>query len=476
MGVNTRELVLDILLSLEREEDYSHRLIKAVLDKYNYLDGRDRAFIKRLAEGTLERGLELDYYLNQYSTLPVGRMRPLIRCLMRMSVYQILYMDAVPDSAVCNEACKLAAKRGLGKLKGFVNGVLRTISRNKENLSLPDEKADPLLYDSVKYSMPRWLVELWQKEYGREIARRILKGLLEIHPVSMRFSLNMPEAERERVCASMREEGMEVEPSPCLPYVYLVRHAEGVETLPGFRDGICTIQDVSSALAVEAAGITPGDFVVDVCAAPGGKSLLAAEKASEGRVLARDLSWEKLARIEENAELMRVCNIQTQLFDGTRTDESLLGKADVVLLDVPCSGLGVMGKKRDIKYRVKPEDLESLQALQRQIVKASAGYVKPGGTLLYSTCTIHSKENQAMVRFLTEELELEPVSLEGVLPDNVLEMKRRVAAQMKEGGTEPPVSLTEAQEAACIQLLPGFLEADGFFIARFRKSPEENER
>lgn len=464
-----RELALDILLSLEREEDYSHRLIKGALDKYDYLESRDKAFVKRLTEGTLERGLELDYYLDRCSSVPVGRMRPLIRCLMRMSVYQILYMDAVPDSAVCNEACKLAAKRGFGKLKGFVNGVLRAISRNKEKLPLPDEEAHPLLYDSVKYSMPQWLVELWQKEYGREITRKILKGLLAIHPVSMRFALNVTQAQRESAQASMREKGIETKQSPYLPYVYLAEHLDGVEALPEFRDGMCTIQDVSSALAVEAAGIAQGDFIVDVCAAPGGKSLLAAEKAGAGRVLARDVSQEKLDRIVRNAERMKVCNIQTELFDAACTDESLLGKADVVLLDVPCSGLGVIGRKRDIKYRIKPESLESLQELQRRIVKASAGYVKPGGTLLYSTCTIHSGENQAMVRFLTEELGFEPASLEGVLPGNVLEGKRQAAMQMKESGMKPPVPLTEAQEAACIQLLPGFLEADGFFIARFRK-------
>jgi len=469
VGVNARELVLDMLLSLEREEDYSHRLIKAVLDKYDYLESREKAFIKRLTEGTLERGLELDYYLNHYSSLPVDKMRPLIRCLMRMSVYQLVYMDAVPDSAVCDEACKLAARRGFGKLKGFVNGVLRTISRNKERLPLPDEDRDPVLYDSVKYSMPRWLVELWQREYGREITGEILEGLLRIRPVSLRFSLNVPEAERERLRALMGEMGMEAQPSPYLPWVCLVRGAEGAENLPGFREGKCTVQDISSVLAVKAAGIRETDFVVDVCAAPGGKSILACEMAGKGRVLARDLSEEKIARIRENGARMKAGNIEIQAFDGTRTDESLLGKADVVLLDVPCSGLGVMGKKRDIKYRIKPENLESLQALQRQIARASAGYVKPGGTLLYSTCTIHSKENQAMVRFLTEELDFEPVSLKEVLPESILEGKRRTALRMRESGTMPAVPLTEAQEAACIQLLPGILEADGFFMARFRR-------
>lgn len=472
VGVNARELVLDILLSLEREEDYSHRLIKAVLDKYDYLEGREKAFIKRVAEGTLERGLELDYYLDRFSSLPVGKMRPLIRCLMRMSVYQLLYMDNVPDSAVCDEACKLAAKRGFERLKGFVNGVLRAISRKKDELPLPDEKTEPVLYDSVKYSMPRWLVELWRQEYGQEVARTILEGLMAIRPVSLRFRLGIPEAERGRLCALMREKGMTVEQSPYLPYVYLVGHAEGVEMLPGFREGMCTIQDISSALAVEAAQIRPEDFVIDVCAAPGGKSLLAAEKAARGRVLARDLSQDKLARIAENIARMRAGNIQAQVYDATRADEALLGKADVVLLDVPCSGLGVMGKKRDIRYRVKPEDLKSLQALQRQIVKASASYVKPGGTLLYSTCTIHSGENQEMARFIARELGFEPVSLEGVLPEEVLAAKRQVAARMRESGRKAPVPLTEAEDAACVQLLPGFLEADGFFIARFRRKTD----
>lgn len=469
MGVNTRELALDILIALDRQEDYSHRLLKAVLDKYDYLEGREKAFIKRLTEGTLERGLELDYYLNQYSTLSVGKMRPLIRCLMRMSVYQLLYMDAVPDSAVCNEACKLAAKRGFGRLKGFVNGVLRQISRNKNRLPLPDQERNPVLHDSIQYSMPEWLVELWQREYGREITQRILQGLLAIHPVSLRFARSVSRMEQERLCTSMREMGIEIEESPYLPYVYLAKHAEGMENLPGFQEGMCTIQDVSSVLAVVAAGIEDTDFVVDVCAAPGGKSILAAEMASRGKVLARDLSEEKLGRIAENVNRMKAENIEIQIFDGTQTDESLLGKADVVLLDVPCSGLGVMGKKRDIKYRIKPENLDSLQNLQRQIVRASAGYVKPGGTLLYSTCTIHSGENQAMVRFLTGELGFEPVSLEEILPAQVLAMKRYVAAQMQESGIEPTVPLTEAEEASCIQLLPGLQDADGFFLARFRR-------
>ena len=466
--MNTRELALDTLLALERGEDYSHRLVKAVLDKYDYLDARDKSFVKRVTEGTLERQLELDYYLDGRSRLPVRKMRPLIRCLLRMSVYQLLYMDSVPDSAVCNEACKLAAKRGFQNLKGFVNGILRNISKEKGSMPLPDEKRNPLEYLSVKYSMPEWFVELWQDEYGREITETILKSLLEVHPVSLRFSTSLSKEERKRLRSRIRNAGMELNRSRYLSDVYLLEHGE-LSALPGFKEGMCTVQDVSSALAVEAAEIGEGDFVVDVCAAPGGKSILAAEKAWGGKVLARDISEEKIGRTEENIRRMHVENIEMEVFDGTRTDEALVGKADVVLLDVPCSGLGVMGKKRDIKYRMTRENAESLTELQKQIVRASAPYVRPGGTLVYSTCTIHRQENEDMVRYLTQELAFEPVSLAGILPEELLGDKRCLQEELRRAGKEYAAGLTDAEYDACIQLLPGYMEADGFFMARFIK-------
>ena len=175
MAENIRELALEVLLALEKKDvrtgnEFSSRLITGTLDKYDYLDARDKAFFKRVTEGTIERQLELDYYLNAFSSLPADKMKPFIRCLLRLSVYQLLYMDNVPDSAVCNEACKLAAKRGFRALKGFVNGVLRNISRSKDSLPLPDVDREPVKYFSVKYSMPEWLVELWLEEYGREAA------------------------------------------------------------------------------------------------------------------------------------------------------------------------------------------------------------------------------------------------------------------------------------------------------------------
>ena len=474
MAENIREIALDALLVLEKSDEYSHHLVRAVLDKYAFLPARDRAFFKRVVEGTVERRLELDYYLESYSSLPPKKMKPLIRCLLRMSVYQLCCMDSVPDRAVCDEACKLAAKRGFRNLRGFVNGVLRTISREKNALPLPRRDQEPIRFLSVKYSMPEWLVRLWLDEYGIEITETLLGGLMEIHPVCLRFRTDLSGNRREELLDSLRRTGAVLRQSAYLPYMYFLESgpkdgmAGGMNSLPGFASGELTVQDVSSALAVEAAGIGKDDFVIDVCAAPGGKSILAAEKAA--RVLARDISEEKADLIRENIARMGTGNIEVQVFDGREFDESLQGTADVVLLDVPCSGLGVIGKKRDIKYRVTPEGLEALRELQRDIVRCAGRLVKPGGTLAYSTCTINRAENEEMVRFIASLPEFVPVSLEDRLPSGLLEQKRRLEELLehnKGAAGETGTKLSDKEKAACIQLLPGYMESDGFFIALF---------
>lgn len=473
MWENIREIALDALLTLEKQADYSNRLIGNVLNKYDYLPGREKAFLKRLMEGTLERRIELDYWLNRVSSVPVTKMKPLIRELLRMSLYQMLYMDGVPDSAVCNEACRIAVKRGFGGLKGFVNGVLRNLARQKGTLSLPDERKEPLRYLSVKYSMPEWIAAGWLEEYGMQITETILEGLMKVHPVSLRFRWDLSEETRQKLLKEFSAQGAVCRQSGILPYVYSLEGVYGVEKLPGFAQGLVTVQDVTSALAVEAAGICPGDFVVDVCAAPGGKSLLAAEKGA--KVLSRDRTEEKAELIRQAACRMRADGVQVQVYDGRETDQDLLGRADKVFLDVPCSGLGVMGRKRDIKYRADKEKLPALEALQRQIVDASWRYVKPGGILLYSTCTINPGENEAMVKYLCETLPFEPEDLDPFLPRELAAYREQFPALLESRGKAPRIPLDERQRRACIQFLPGFTEGDGFFIARFRRRESEKE-
>ncbi len=430
MAENTREIVLDMLLAIERGEEYSHKLIKAVLDKYDYLEARDKAFMKRLTEGTIEKKLQMDYVIDQISSVPARKMKPLIRCLMRMSAYQILYMDSIPDSAVCNEAVKLAVKRKFQNLKGFVNGVLRSLVREKGQIRWPDREREYEKWLQVTYSMPEWLVRLWIEEYGAERTESMLAGIEKIHPVSIRFCAALDKKARLEYIAQMESCGVKVTPSPYLEKAFLLEKVDGIASLPGYEEGAFTVQDVSSMLAVEAAQIRSGDFVVDVCAAPGGKSLLAAEKA--GKVLSRDVSFDKLALIEENAERMHADNLTVMQWDATLTDEALVEKADVVLMDVPCSGLGVMGKKRDIKYHVTPEGLEEIVGLQKAIVSASWQYVKPGGILLYSTCTVRREENEQMCEWICEQF---------------------------------PFSQEESR-----QFYPGEDACDGFFYARLRRN------
>lgn len=455
--MNIRELVLDMLLEMERERVYSNLLIRRVLDKYDDLPGKDKAFIKRVTEGTLERRIQIDYIMDQFSKTPSGKMKPLIRNLLRMSVYQILFMDAVPDSAACNEAVKLAAKRKFQSLKGFVNGVLRNIAREKDMILsaggkegfYPDREKEPLAYLSVFYSMPEYFIVMWLEEYGMERTEKMLQAMLEVRPVTIRIRELLTEKEKEALLRDMGEAGIGAEQHPYLPYAYMLEHAEGVRNIPGFDEGLFAVQDVSSMISVECAGIEKGSFVVDVCAAPGGKSAHGAEKTGEkGRVLARDISEEKVDMIRENAERLRLENIEAEVFDATEYDAELDGKADVVLADVPCSGLGILGRKRDIKYHMTRETLAELPGIQRKILEKAQRYVKPGGILVYSTCTIRREENEENVRWFLEKF-----------PFQGEDISRNVAH----------IPQTGTAADGYLQLLPGIHNADGFFIAVFRR-------
>lgn len=448
-GVNARGLVLDILMETEKGQEYVNLLLKSVLDKYNYLDSRDKAFIKRLTEGVTERRLQLDYILGRFSKLPLSKCKPLIRNLLRMGAYQILFMDNVPDSAACNEAVKLAVSRHFQQLKGYVNGVLRSLAREKDKLEWPDKEKEPVRYLSVMYSMPEWIVRMWLADYGPEAAEQILAGLLEPRPVTIRLAQKLTDEERTALLKELEDSGAGPVPHPYLPYAYMLHKAEGVASLPGFDRGLFTVQDVSSMLVTECAlhGREHADFLLDVCAAPGGKAVHAAERlAGRGRVEARDVSSYKAGLILENAGRMGLSNLEVKVWDATVPDESMIAAADVVLADLPCSGLGVIGRKADIKYRATPESLREVAALQRRILTRAAACVKPGGTLIYSTCTINKEENEEQAVWFADSFPFSFRSLDGGLPE-VLRDKRSAAGMC--------------------QLLPGIHKTDGFFIAAF---------
>ena len=345
-SVNTRELILEMLLEITSGKEYSHLVVRNVLDKYNYLRSEDKSFIKRICEGTLERMIQIDYILNEFSNTKVNKMKPVIRNILRMSVYQILFMDAVPDSAACNEAVKLAEKKKFHQLKGFVNGVLRTISRQKDAISYPKRENDIGLYLSIQYSMPEWIVKKWLQEYDVQIVEQILQGLLKEHLVTVRIDENLQDQEKLGLLEEIRNTGITIYEHPYLPYAYQLEHMEGTLNLPGFQEGLITIQDISSMLVSEVAGIRKGNLVIDVCAAPGGKSLHAACKLKgTGRVEARDLTDYKVNLIRQNIERMQYTNIEAMEADALICQKEMQETADILFADLPCSGLGVIGKK-----------------------------------------------------------------------------------------------------------------------------------
>ncbi|HJA31613.1 MAG TPA: 16S rRNA (cytosine(967)-C(5))-methyltransferase RsmB [Candidatus Eisenbergiella pullicola] len=447
--MDVRETALEILLEAEKTGAFAENLLRDALEKYDYENPRQKALLKRLTEGTLERLLTLDFCLDSVSSVKTERMKPLIRCLLRLSAYQILFLESVPDRAACSEAVRLAKKRGFSRLSGFVNGVLRSLAREKGSFVWPDARKEPVRALSVAYSVPEWIVSLWIGQYGQERTEKMLKALLIPRPVTIRFRSDITEKRREETVARFRERGITAERHPLYPGAWTLDGCEGVASLPGFSEGQFYAQDVSSMLAVETAGILPGMRIIDLCGSPGGKAVLAAEKAGrEGRVLTGDISEKKTARIWENAERMRCENLEIRVWDAGRKQPGLEKWADVVLADVPCSGLGVLGRKKEIRYRVQPEDLMALRKLQREILTASADYVRPGGVLLYSTCTVNREENEEMVRFLTESFPFEAESLDPWLPECLH------SRETKEGGC---------------QLFAGDFNTDGFFMARLRR-------
>ena len=373
-SVNLRAVVLDILMEINEKGEFSHLLINNALTKYQYLDKNKRAFISRLSLGTIENRIELDYIIGQFSKTPVRKMKPLIRNICEMSVYQIIYMDNIPDSAVCNEAVKLATKRGFTGLKGFVNGVLRNIARNKDNITYPDRNKDIEQYLSVKYSMPLWIVRMWHSQLGIDKTEKILAGFKQEKKTYVRC--NTAKAPVEEIKRILSQENVSVADVEGIPYALEIKDYDYIAGLKSFRDGLYQIQDISSMTAGYMTGFKAGDTVIDVCAAPGGKSVNAAiSVGTDGKVYSRDVSDYKAGLIEENISRLGLNNIEVQVKDALVMDESMREKADVVIADLPCSGLGVMGRKPDIRYNITEDKLVSLKELQQSILSVVQAYV-----------------------------------------------------------------------------------------------------
>lgn len=450
MAVNEREVVLDMLLSL-REGKLSHTILKDTLDSYLYLDKSSRGFITRLYEGSIEKRLYLDFIIDGYSKTPVKKMKPIIMLLLEISVYQLFFMDRVPDSAAINEAVKLAKKRGLTGLSGFVNGVLRNIARNKENIALPDKNKDLIKYLEIKYSTPKAVVEHFINDYGSEKTEEILEAFEEKRPLVARATKN-----REELIKKLDAEGVRVSTDTIFPESLKILELDSLSYLESFEEGDFVIQDESSQFIGKIVGLPKGARVLDLCAAPGGKSLLFAEMEEVDEIISCDISESKTELIEENVRRIGVSKIKTKVNDASLYNPDFLEGFDLVICDLPCSGLGVMGRKRDIKYNVTEDKIRELAKLQRTILENAVRYVKKGGRLIYSTCTMTKAENEENFTFISE--------FKGFSAVDFSDKIRGYVDRYKDGER-----LVNEAKKGFIRLIPGELGTDGFFVSEYMR-------
>lgn len=464
-GQKVRKLALCIIMdTMEKGAKLNEELLRQQ-EIYQYLPKKERAFLNRLTRGCVERCLTLDYVINRYSSRNTEKMKPLIRNILRMGTYEILFMEKVPDRAACNEAVALAKKKGFSGLSGFVNGILRKIATEKEEISrLISQNVEDLGSLSAKdfkaymeriYSIPEWLSEYWEGAYGRELTRKMAEDFLGEKETAIR--VNTLKTDVGELKRKLEENGIHTENGIYSPYALRISGYDHIGSIDGFSEGLFQIQDESSMLSVLASGIeerikNAGKQkikVLDVCGAPGGKGLFYAQLLGDmGSVEIRDISEKKLMLIEENASRLGIDNINIKEGDATKLLPSEL--FDIVAADLPCSGLGVIGKKCDIKYRLSMSDIKELAGLQRRILSCAKNYVKKGGVMIYSTCTLSPVENEENAEwFLSEYPDFKPYDI-----------GRHLNKELVPYGSHEGVK-------NMLRLFPGENPTDGFFIAGF---------
>ncbi|WP_211184409.1 16S rRNA (cytosine(967)-C(5))-methyltransferase RsmB [Paenibacillus lemnae] len=439
---------MDVLTQVEQEGAYSNLLLNSALNKA-VLEKGDAGLATELVYGTIARMNTLDYFLDRFVKKGLAKLQPWVRSLLRLSLYQILYLDRIPEHAVVSEAVNLSKKRGHQGISGMVNGVLRSVLRERSQLLVPDD-LPPAERISLQHSHPLWMVKRWVKQYGEEATEDICAANNAPPPVSVRVNTTM--ISRDQMLNEMMEAGHTAVPSEVSPYGIVVQSGGNMAYTEWYREGMISIQDESSMLVAEMVEPHPGMTVLDCCAAPGGKTSHIGElMKDEGRIIANDLHSHKQKLIADQAErlgLSSITSVTGNALDLPNIYED--NSFDRVLLDAPCSGLGVIRRKPDLKWVKTPEDAGAIAELQAKLIHAAAGLVKPGGLLVYSTCTMESRENEGIIEaFLASRSDyaIEPD------PEHFSEVIRERA--LSRGGG--------------IQILPQHFHSDGFFIARLRR-------
>ncbi|MDY3051819.1 MAG: 16S rRNA (cytosine(967)-C(5))-methyltransferase RsmB [Ndongobacter sp.] len=390
---SARQLAVDALIDVERGGDFSQ---KAVQRQARALDERDRRFLRELVYGVLENRMYLDYLIDRVSSRPVSSMQPLLRSALRTGAFELFFLHT-PTHAAVNEAVSVVRRR-LPQAGGFANAILRALDRKRDQLALPAE-LDAMDRISLRYSHPRWILETLRSRYPEEQLEELAKQNNTPAPLCL-FALPQ-KGSREEVCSELREEGIETKESEMSRYALVVQGGTVTESR-AFREGRVTVQSPPSICAAEAAVSADAGHVLDLCAAPGSKSCVMASLMPQARIVANDLQEKKRQSIEENLRRMRLTNVVTTVRDATVFHEDWERAFDVVLVDAPCSGLGLLRRKPDIRWNRRAEDIAALAELQRSILTNAIRYVRPGGRLVYSTCTLTKEENEDQALWLEE--------------------------------------------------------------------------
>lgn len=436
-----RQAAFEALLKIQREDAYSNLVVDAALKENGHFDERDKAFFSNLVYGTLDRLILIDYNLSLYLNQPVRKLKPELHTILRLGTYQLLFLDKVPSRAAVNESVNLAKVNKSAFAASLVNAVLRRVADN--GLQLPEGDETGPAYLSIKYSCPEWLISLWIDAYGYENAVAIAEKALEPAPVVVR--VNTTRTTADDLIWKLAEDGVIAVKSEKYPDSLVLENTGAVEELSAYREGLFHAQDFASQICCRAVDAQIGETVFDLCSAPGGKAFTIAESMQNtGCVRAFDIYQSRVDLIRNGAKRLGLINVYSYLSDASIYNENYC-MADRVLCDVPCSGLGIIRRKPEIRFK-KTADIDNLPELQYRILCNATRYLKDGGRLVYSTCTLNPKENEDVCnRFLAEHPEFEAVD---ILP----EISRY------------------SEKDKYLTLMPHIHSTDGFFVAAFCKN------
>ncbi|MBN9646540.1 16S rRNA (cytosine(967)-C(5))-methyltransferase RsmB [Terrisporobacter glycolicus] len=436
--MNAREIAYKVLLDIEKNKNYSNMAINKHFKDVK-LSNQDRGLATEIIYGVIENKYYIDYMIDKLSKVKTNKMEIYVKTLLRMGIYQIMFLNSISDYAAVNETVNLAKKKN-SKVSGFINGILRNVIRQKETIGEIKIK-DDIDYLAVKYSYDKWMIRNWMIHFGKDFTKELLESNGQRPSIYLRT--NTLKITRDELIEKLEQQNVKASKVHVVDEAIKVENLKDIENNVLYKEGLFSIQDISSMLVGKVMNPKEKSLVLDVCSAPGGKTThIATLMKNTGQVVSRDIYEHKLKLIKASSKRLNLTNVDVQEFDGLSLDKDSVGKFDYVLADVPCSGLGIIRRKPEIKYKEK-EEFRDLPPIQKKILENASKYVKKGGTLIYSTCTIQDNENIDVINeFLqkNKNFELAPIDEVKVDLDN--------------------------QEKGYMKIYPNVHEMDGFFISK----------